>query len=140
MELVVIFVILVGLALLYWLQMSKLQGREHYVDYVVPLSSSQLNKTVDGFLPDAAPFPEGQQALLKDFIPTEVGLTAFTAFDCAAVDRTRQTEIGGQYVQRTNNYKRDYPDNCSAPLTDFVGAIYRPKDGVGMNVPCNGDC
>ncbi len=110
--------------------------RERYVDYIVPPSGNQ----VDGFLPDAGLLTEGHQVLLGDFLPVEVGATPYTARGCALIDKGRQEELGGQYVQRTNNYRRDYPDNCSAPLSDFVGAIYKPKDGVGLQVPCDGAC
>ena len=48
-------------------------------------------------------------------------------------------ELNGQYVQRTNNYRREYPDNCSAPLNEFVGAVYKPV-AVGAKVPCGDRC
>lgn len=77
---------------------------------------------------------------LSDMLPEQQGLTDYGAAEVAAIDRSRQLELGGQYVQRTNNYRRDYPDNWSAPLSDFVGSIYKPKDGVGLTVPCAGQC
>jgi hypothetical protein len=35
------------------------------------------------------------------------------------------------YLQRTNNYIRSHPDDCSAPNHEFVGTFYKPFDGVG---------
>jgi len=107
---------------------------EAYVDYITALEGS-----VDSFLPDADAFPEGPQVLLKDFMKVKTGLTSASSMSCAAADKTRQTEVGGQYVQRTNNYRRDYPDNCSAPRSEFVGSVYEPV-AVGASVPCDGDC
>jgi hypothetical protein len=78
---------------------------------------------------------------LSDFLQTEPRLTTLGADGCAAADSARQMELGGQYVQRTNNYRREYPDHCSSLLTDFVGSMYKPKyGGVGLTVPCDGSC
>jgi hypothetical protein len=41
------------------------------------------------------------------------------------------------YLQRTNNYPRSHPDDCSAPNHEFVGTFYRPHDGVGAT-PASG--
>ncbi len=77
---------------------------------------------------------------LADMLGVQTGLRALDARGCAEEDRAREMEMGGQYVQRTNNYKRDYPDNCSAPLSELVGAVYKPAGGVGLTVPCAGQC
>lgn len=133
----VVAVILVGLTLLYWMQMDKVSTRpltvsEAYVDYITALEGP------DSFLPEAA-FPEGPQVALKDFMKVKTGLTSATSISCAEADKARQGEVGGQYVQRTNNYRRDYPDNCSAPRSEFVGSVYEPV-GIGLSVPCDGSC
>jgi len=78
---------------------------------------------------------------LSDFLETKTGVTTLGAGDCAAADSARQMELGGQYVQRTNNYQREYPDHCSSLLSDFVGGFYKPTyGGVGLVVPCDGSC
>lgn len=41
------------------------------------------------------------------------------------------------YLQRTNNYPRSHPDDCSAPNHEFVGTFYRPHEGVGAT-PASG--
>jgi len=107
---------------------------EAYIDYITALDGSP-----DTFLPDAGNYPEGQQVALKDFMKVKTGLTMTSAASCAESDKSRQGELGGQYVQRTNNYKRDYPDSCSAPLSEFVGSVYQPV-ALGSVVPCNGSC
>jgi len=131
--LTVMFAVLVITAA-YVLQMSSkdygLPESEGFMDYIsMPSQPSDKLASVDQGLP------------LSDFLPVHIGLSGLSAGDCAATDSTRQTELGGQYVQRTNNYRREYPDNCSAPLSDFVGGVYQPKKGgVGRVVPCNGLC
>ena len=95
----------------------------------------------DGVSPEIAGFTTvSEQGLLAGVVPLDVGLTPYTAQRVAEIDQTRQMELGGQYVQRTNNYRRRYPDNWTAPLSEFVGSVYRPKDGVGKVVPCGGAC
>ncbi len=52
-------------------------------------------------------------------------------------ERCFRTDIGESlkktrnYLQRTNNYVRKHPDDCSAPNHEFVGTFYNPFDGVG---------
>ena len=133
--------ILVSLTLLYWLQMDKVirahtprsRVSESFVDFITALEGASLDAL--------NPMPEGEQALLKDFIrvKAKTGVSNLSAKGCADSDQSRQQELGGQYVQRTNNYRRDNPDNCSAPFTDFVGSIY-DQGSVGVTVPCDGDC
>lgn len=133
--------ILVSLTLLYWLQMDKVirahtprsRVSEGFVDFITALEGASLDAL--------NPMPEGEQALLKDFIrvKAKTGVSNLSAKGCADSDQSRQQELGGQYVQRTNNYRRDNPDNCSAPLSDFVGSIY-DQGSVGVTVPCDGDC
>ena len=77
--------------------------------------------------------------LLQDMLTSQPGLSGMGAMDCATTDKSRLLELGGQYVQRTNNYRRDYPDTCSAPLTEFVGSVYKSME-LGRVVPCDGLC
>jgi len=45
------------------------------------------------------------------------GLTAKT---CYEKDFARGTDKTGNYIQRSNNYKHETPDSCSAPLTELA--------------------
>jgi len=113
---------------------------EPFADYIGAAPATALENP-DCAAPQVAAFSAaGAQGLLADVIPLDVRLSERTAAQIANIDKSRQLELGGQYVQRTNNYRRDYPDNWTAPLSEFVGAIYRPKDGVGAGVPCPGSC
>lgn len=107
---------------------------ERFVNYI-----DRQNNLEVGDMPDLADIQQGLP--LSDMLETATGVTALGASECAAADSTRQMELGGQYVQRTNNYRRDYPDHCSSLLSEFVGGFYKPKaGGVGAVVPCDGDC
>jgi hypothetical protein len=134
-------IIALALILLVWFYSREMASQcviahtEGYADFIGEKVASDLGNGVE---PELAVF--GQGLPLADFLTPATALTRTTARACAEEDRARQTELGGQFVQRTNNYRRDYPDNCSAPLTEFVGAIYAPKDGVGLRVPCDGQC
>ena len=44
---------------------------------------------------------------------------------CNETDFEARTNLTGNYLQRTNNYKRVYPDNCSGWLHDFTMAFYK---------------
>lgn len=48
-----------------------------------------------------------------------------TAGCCNETDFEARTNLTGNYLQRTNNYKRAYPDNCTGPLHDFTMAFYK---------------
>ena len=78
---------------------------------------------------------------LQDFLKPAPQLNTITVEQCAAEDASLITELGGSYVQRTNNFRHSYPDNCSAPLTEFVSSVYAPrKHGVGAGVGCADRC
>jgi hypothetical protein len=140
MEILVISAMLVLVIVAFFgYQLLNQQSKEGFVSYLLAPSSKKESvegnpKGIDGL----APFPNGQQAILDRTL--DVGLGNLGAAGCAAIDQSRELEIDGQYVQRTNNYQRQYPDNCSAPLTEFVGSVYKEKRDVGLGVPCKGRC
>jgi len=132
--LVIVAVAVIALTAIYILQNPK-SRHELFVDYY----SSDHKKGPDCFVPLLADINQGLP--LSDVLKPAPGLTQGSAVSCAATDKARQEELGGQYIQRTNNYKRDYPDHCSSLMSDFVGAFYEPKEGaVGTTVPCDGQC
>ena len=107
-------------------------------DYGVPIE--RYMNYIGAEKGDLADLADIQQGLpLSDVLETANGLSDLDAAGCAAADEARQMELGGQYVQRTNNYRREYPDHCSSLLSDFVGGFYKPKAGVS-DVPCAGQC
>jgi len=44
---------------------------------------------------------------------------------CYEGDFQTRLEKTGNYIQRTNNYKRDDPESCSSPFQEFVTAYYK---------------
>ena len=59
---------------------------------------------------------------------------------CYATDFNRLISKTGNYRQLTNNYKRGYPDSCSAPYQELVLNFYKadpfdvPKNNTGYSV------
>jgi hypothetical protein len=60
-----------------------------------------------------------------------------TSQRCYKSDIGESLKLTRNYLQRTNNYKRQHPDDCSAPNHEFVGTFYKPFDGVGQ-IPATG--
>lgn len=54
-------------------------------------------------------------------------LSCITSRGCVRVDFERRTDLTGNYRQLTNNYKRGYPDSCSAPFHELVLSFYKPE-------------
>ena len=131
--LVIVALIIIALTALKIL-MTTVNRREFFANYI-----SKEEEGPDGIEIPLATF--GQGLPLADMLTPATRVTNNSAGSCAAADTARQAELGGQFVQRTNNYKHDYPDHCSSLLSEFVGAFYEPKEGaVGSTVPCDGHC
>ena len=130
--LVIVALLLIGLTWLYTRAMAR--GMESFSDYF----ATGVTGGPDGVEPELANIRTGP--LLENTMTVQAGLTGLTAGGCYVQNRANELQLGGQYAQRTNNYQRDYPDNCSAPLSEFVGSMYVPTDGVGLTVPCAGQC
>jgi len=54
-----------------------------------------------------------------------------TSERCFRSDKGEALKKTQNYLQRTNNYQHEHPDDCSAPNHEFVGTFYAPFDGVG---------
>lgn len=54
-------------------------------------------------------------------------ISCLTAGCCYDANMQTHLELTGNYRQMTNNYRHAYPDNCSAPLTQFVTAFYNAE-------------
>jgi hypothetical protein len=46
---------------------------------------------------------------------------------CYAIDYENRIQRTGNFVQRTNNYKRANPDSCSAPFHELVNNFYEKQ-------------
>ena len=54
---------------------------------------------------------------------------------CFAQDASEPLKPVHNYLQRTNNYKRDHPDSCSAPNHELIGTFYLPENAVQTTPP-----
>lgn len=69
--------------------------------------------------------PRKPYNLLEELPPAPRGsISCLTAGCCAETDFETRTNLTGNFLQRTNNYKREFPDSCSAPLTELNLAFY----------------
>jgi hypothetical protein len=86
-------------------------------------------------------FSKSNEKLLSDFIPTQSENEAQNAWakipsqTCLKYDDGEKLKPLANYYQRTNNYMRTHPDDCSAPYHEMIGTFYKPTDGVGKTVP-----
>lgn len=64
--------------------------------------------------------------LLGDVLEGTVNKGNLTAKTCYKTDFITNSNLLGNYIQRTNNFKHATPDNCSAPLTEMVNSFYKP--------------
>ena len=70
--------------------------------------------------------PREPYNLLKQLPPAPRGsVSCLNAACCAETDFEWRTNQTGNFLQRTNNYKREFPDSCSAPLTELNLAFYK---------------
>jgi hypothetical protein len=66
-------------------------------------------------------------SLLNDVLPLKDkqnygGLNSQTCYDTSFTTRLEHT---GNYLQRTNNYRRKDPESCTTPKQEFVNAYYK---------------
>ena len=102
-------------------------GQENFAD--APSSMSGVKGVVEktdlltSGMPGEAGAPTSYTPL-ADVLKTKGTEGAMTAGSCFQKDFMGQTEKVGNYLQRTNNFRHGTPDNCSAPRTELVDAIY----------------
>jgi hypothetical protein len=84
-------------------------------------------EATDGPAPAALDEPRQPYNLLSDWIPNAPrgSIGCLRAGCCNETDFEARTNLTGNYLQRTNNYKRGYPDNCTGPLHEFTMSFYK---------------
>ena len=68
--------------------------------------------------------PLDNYALLSDVLPSKKVDGTLTAQTCYNTDYYRHTDRTGNYIQRTNNFRHNRPDSCSAERTELVNSFY----------------
>jgi len=123
--------------------MEGFMGERYTVQSWLP-SPEVLTKPTVGDCPssleNAAEYQGGGKSPYKSYDLLPGGLpepriaSGPTAAQCYEKDWSRGLELGGSYAQRTNNYRQNYPDSCSAPNHDLVLDFYKPKPTQGARV------
>lgn len=81
--------------------------------------------------------------LLSDIMEvprTKESISCVNSRNCYATDFGRMIEKTGTFRQMTNNYKRNYPDSCTAPTQELVLNFYKtdpmpiPSNNTGKSV------
>ncbi|NBO60741.1 MAG: hypothetical protein EBU82_07195 [Flavobacteriia bacterium] len=81
---------------------------------------------IDGPADASLKQPRKPYNLLEQLPPAPRGsISCLNAACCAETDFEWRTNLTGNFLQRTNNYKREFPDSCSAPLTELNLAFYK---------------
>lgn len=71
---------------------------------------------------------------------TNETISCVNSRSCYATDFQRMVDKTGNYRQMTNNFKRGYPDSCSAPYQELVLNFYKadpmaiPKNNTGGSI------
>ena len=90
----------------------------------IPYAKTSWNSSLLEKFTNPAPIAQ-PSALLDDFLVSRNAKPSeLTAKTCYETDFSAQSMKTGNYIQRTNNFKHSGPDNCSAPLTEFVNSVY----------------
>ncbi len=117
---------------------SKIQGFENPVSD--PMFDPYANNDYSKLSPGNA-FSNSNEKLLSDYIPIQSNNEAENAWSripsetCLKHDDGEKLKPLANYYQRTNNYKRTHPDDCSAPFHEMLGTFYKPTLGVGQTAP-----
>jgi len=110
-----------------------------------PKESSLLKdmkgSSVSEYLPDtpgpADLYNDQPYHLLSDMLSpprTKESISCVNSRSCYATDFDRMVSKTGNFRQLTNNYKRGYPDSCSAPYQELVLNFYKADP---MAIPPN---
>jgi len=87
--------------------------------------SDQFNPVVEQPFAMRPAESKAPYTLLNDVLARKESAGTLTAKTCYQKDFLAQTEKTGNFIQRTNNYRHGAPDNCTAPLTEFVDSFYK---------------
>lgn len=145
--------LLFGLALVLLRGVWSKCAREGFAAATATADALALNVPTSAFVPvgpapggvDAATAPSAPapamnaaaELLLSDRVPVLPSNVAraqwatMTSERCLAVDAGEALKPVGTFAQRTNNYRRSHPDDCSAPSHELIGTFYAPAEGVG---------
>lgn len=129
-----------------WIGMSPFgqhngEHKEEFTNFESdPMFDPYANNDTSKLSPGNA-FSQSNEKLLSDYIPIQSNTEAENAWSripsetCLKHDDGEKLKPLANYYQRTNNYKRTNPDDCSAPFHEMLGTFYKPTLGVGQTAP-----
>ena len=105
--------------------LKKKDEEEGFVDLNVKGTSEVGSDSGPG--PASLTQPRKPYHLLSDILQNAPRDTigCLRAGCCNETDFEARTNLTGNYLQRTNNYQRSYPDNCTGPLHEFTMSFYK---------------
>ena len=120
---IVFWLILIGL-LAYEASASQLSG---FIGYVTDGSPAVKDLSVGPAKSDLD--PKQPYHLLNGWLESSKknSVSCLNSSCCPETDFEQRTNLVGNYVQRTNNYKRGDPENCSAPFHELTLSFYKPQ-------------
>ena len=143
-----VLLILIGVALVFLFYRYKTEG---FADLNVSPSLFKARVAPGGYdegsglSPGGAMDPNTEKIIQSAALPAmnipeaESHWGMMTSQKCFRSDIGEALKPTRNFLQRTNNYKREHPDDCSAPNHEFVGTFYKPFDGVGRTPACGTD-
>lgn len=113
-------------------QLEAFEGGAPLIDLSKQDSSSVLMEYAPGKPAPTELYNKKPFHLLSDILEPvleegDMAPSCVTSRSCFATDTEAHLSKVGNYRQMTNNYKREYPDNCSAPRQDLVLNFYKAE-------------
>uniref|UniRef100_A0A6C0KUS3 Uncharacterized protein n=1 Tax=viral metagenome TaxID=1070528 RepID=A0A6C0KUS3_9ZZZZ len=132
---IILCMVLIAIAIYYFYHY-----KEGFENARMILSSDGTNPILE-FAPDtpspADVYDTQPYHLLSDIMAvprTKESISCVNSRNCYATDFGRMIEKTGTFRQMTNNYKRNYPDSCTAPTQELVLNFYKTDP---MSIPSN---
>jgi hypothetical protein len=107
-------------------ELEKMHRRLHE-GFENEVLSAHASESLLEFRPDTpAPIEREDQPfhLLGDWFPAAKGSKPMGAAACFKADYEQQHTCTRNFEQRTNNFKRDYPDSCTGSPQEFTMGFY----------------
>ncbi len=121
--------------------LNKFRTIQGFINPPIETVYEPSGKSESSTLSPGYSFSNSNEKLLSDFIPIQSDNEAQNAWSkipsqtCLKHDDGEKLKPLANYHQRTNNYIRTNPDDCSAPFHEMLGTFYKPTLGVGQTAP-----
>lgn len=123
----------------WWMNDTSLVAdkKEGFQEPLLPEHNPLLDFIPDGPSPTDL-YNQQPYLLLEDVMPAAtVKNEAVTAKNCYEADASNSFSLLGSYRQFTNNYKHEYPDNCSALNKEVEMGFYSASASGSASAPAS---